>query len=1279
MKKKIPLLFLLLVFSCWQLSAQETILRTVRQAKQELSSQLPTTWTLPKSSESITINWQPRRSSFATEGIQTFAAYVGDDFVGTAAIQRNTISGQITWQGVTYDIYTQNEQLLLKPQADAGHCGNCCRHHHDEKHTSSKISIKNNNTPVELFDDEPQLYSDGVLRYYRLALLVEYNMFVSAFNSDIQRVKQFWANTETTLNEIYLRDLGIQFQVVNNNHLIRKTQEEQLHNPSASSESIIAVSTQNINQVIGEDKYDVGVVITKSGSSSIAGKAALYGAFSKGNKGYALATNNAITIGHEIGHLFGAEHTFTSGGDITMKTEPEAGTSIMSYGHGEKRDFFSLACIWYIKNAHLNSKDYYTTPQRTESIGPNNSDNIPYGILTQNRAPVIDRSKIKKTYRIPKQTEFQFRIPAVDPDGDPLYYAAHQTDIRRRTEVSISHFRSYKPTRNNLIVYQPTYSQDDGSVIPNTASDQYPKSAPIGTYTFWLAAYDALSNEARESSLPHCTRYDMVKTSVEIAEGTPFKFTGISKDGTPLRKGEKRTIKWSVDRNFFPAGSKVRILLSDDLGHNFPYVLEESTDNDGEHEVIIPHIEPKSVKKFGRNLGEPAYYSNSSLVFKIEVIDHIAHAISNNDIRGGGLELTDHRYITFNNIPPHSLTLAAGEAIPAAPTVTAKNKTGKNLNVTMQQENITPNCIKRTWTAVDGASQVYLVQHVYLTQADPQLKFVGDLPADMQVSCLKDIPARQDPQYSSSAGTEVKMHFQQTQIKGDEPCYTVRRIWTLTAPDAKPVSHTQTIIVHDHKAPEFSTKPKHMVVSSPNQIPTQATLTAIDDCDGSVTITPTYTSIWDSQNNREGGRIYQWVAKDRREQEARYEQYIFVDYDGTLVKKNVAELKRELPNKNKKCIARISNLTVTYNDGWKAYLEDNTGGMLVHRLPKTFKAGDRLTDNFELILEVGNGSDKYNRDIFEYRAHEGGVKATAQELPLARITLQELLTHPNNYQYRRVMVEGTTQGDLAFSKGKMTLHETGNSSGTSETLAVKGEFATPVAASRVPLAVIGYYATNSTEGAFLDVVQQQDVWGKLSVSPHKFATYYINAPFTLPTQAPAFAQSSGTLQGGIITAAEADGDLTLDYRFQPGSVVPTETPILLHAEEGVHYYNFTIDTPDPITATNYLRGSHTTQTFTAQNSEKFYHLTDSPTFGFYWQHGTNGNSVVNNAGRCYLALPYHLASSTQGFRLEEGNVTSVQTMPTDSTPASEVYDLSGRRVRHATSGIYISQGKKIIR
>lgn len=109
----------------------------------------------------------------------------------------------------------------------------------------------------------------------------------------------------------------------------------------------------------------------------------------------------------------------------------------------------------------------------------------------------------------------------------------------------------------------------------------------MGSYNFSFYANDA-PPYAQAKAQHRAPLYDVWNTKINIVEGTPFKIT------TPIEKeyvaGSKLKLTWGVDKSFFPdpKKSKVRILMSDDMGETFSHVLVPSTDNDGECEVYLP-------------------------------------------------------------------------------------------------------------------------------------------------------------------------------------------------------------------------------------------------------------------------------------------------------------------------------------------------------------------------------------------------------------------------------------------------------------------------------------------------------------------------------------------------------------------------------------------------------------------------------------------------------------------------------------------------------------------
>ena len=182
---------------------------------------------------------------------------------------------------------------------------------------------------------------------------------------------------------MYLRDLGVRFELVNDERLIIKDESKETFASYRDANYVKDNSTRIINELIGENSYDVGISLayTASLKKGVRGLAYLKGVYQANTKADAVAVLTKEVIAHEIGHLFGGKHTFGSykGSEAydSEKTEYDRGTSVMSYG--SPRDFFSLSSIQRIRE--LLTKVPVKAHDKT--------------FTTQ--APRIDHSKIKKS------------------------------------------------------------------------------------------------------------------------------------------------------------------------------------------------------------------------------------------------------------------------------------------------------------------------------------------------------------------------------------------------------------------------------------------------------------------------------------------------------------------------------------------------------------------------------------------------------------------------------------------------------------------------------------------------------------------------------------------------------------------------------------------------------------------------------------------------------------------------------------------------------------------
>ena len=862
--------------------------------------------------QGIAIEWQERPTSFAKKGIKSFVGYYKGDFVASLSVGKS-VSGSFNYQGTSYEISDSKGQLVFY-KSEQGICGNQDKEPH--KHSAFARPV------LAAEEAQPKIANTQVLRVYRLAMHIPYSTFSRYyFDSKIEKVKTFWADTEAFLNEMYMRDLGVRFEVVNDERLIIKDATKETFASTRNASYVKDNSTIVINNLIGENSYDVGISLVYTSSqkeAGIRGLAYLEGVYQPNTKADAVAVLTKEVIAHEIGHLFGGRHTFGShkgsAAYDSEKTELGSGTSVMSYG--SPRDFFSLSSIERIR-------------KRLTQVPAKAKDKT---FATQ--APHIDRSKLKNHYTIPKDTFFQFYIPATDPDSEQLLYAVNQHDVRNGDETPVTQYAIYKPTTANPVTIKTEYHENSGNVVANSGLAHQ----TTGTFTFWLGVSDAQPQQAAD----YIVQYDLAETKVTVKEGTPFEITTTPKN--KYKGGEKISLQWKVDAAIF-AGTKVRVLLSDDLGKTFKHIVLAETANDGAEEVTLPNI------------------NTSKAVLKVEVIEGVAFALTDYNPKTGGFTIEKDNNLVPEPLTfvvatlPQDLNLSCAKEVPTAvmPTTTGgcasvsyrmeekktavlcdnrftllriftatdgcttlthtqTIKVADNIpptfvgtlpqDITIEEGNVTPtqvvltaadNCVSASvsttqqtvkqngkvskllyiWKAKDacGNQAVYTQTIVFTPKAaTPPLAFVATtLPQDLNLGCAKEVPTAVMPTTTGGcASVSYRMEEKKTAVLCDNR-FTLLRIFTATD-GCTTLTHTQTIKVADNIPPTFvGTLPQDITIEEGNVTPTQVVLTAADNC-GSASVSTTQQTV--KENGKVSKLLYIWKAKDACGNQVVYTQTI---------------------------------------------------------------------------------------------------------------------------------------------------------------------------------------------------------------------------------------------------------------------------------------------------------------------------------------------------------------------------------------------------------------------
>ncbi|MFC2272484.1 MAG: zinc-dependent metalloprotease, partial [Capnocytophaga ochracea] len=861
---KISRLLLLWFFVAGTINAQQKATEVIRLFGTNSLVQ----WNVPIEGKSVSLDWQARPNSLAQEGFRTFVAYHNGNFAGMLSMNKTTLSGEVWHDGRSYFINTENG--ILKVITDKEHftCGTCADGQCSQATTPTSQRLPMQLAPANTTaarrailheealpsDDKKVLYNTNVLRTYRLAMLIDYSFYKKHCYGDMNKVKEFMTKVEAGLNEVCGREIGCQFTLVNDPRLIITTKDKEIYDYPVVREALNR-ATSDFNNLIGEENYDAGIVFSiYSDNRGLAHLGEITGKL----KGGCIANHEFYIILHELGHLLGSAHTFTIGGATASSfTEPDRGNSIMSYINDPNGTYFSLPSIYTIRNRTNLHDAYYSDKARTQLVGLP-QDNIPYGEVSTNRAPVIQRSTLKKEYKLPPNTYFQFNIEATDPDGDPLLYMAHQADFN---QFGKAHFPSNRPTESNHIEFYQPYRKNNNTNEWEKVPYKFTKENETGVFTFWLGVCDGKIGAYKDGK-PHVALYDVYETKVNIVGGTPFKITSVSKSSAgKYKRGKEVTINWSVDKNIFGNDSKVRILFSDDYGKTYRHILADGVPNNGRATVPFP-VQAKGLS-----------YNDHFIegIFKVEVIDHIAYAIFNEKHSHTEMLTSD---ITFKNLPEPVITVKKN-AVPTPPTVTADSYCRRgNINIAFSE---VPHdtYLLRKWVATNACGDKATAQQfIYYEKEAPTktLRFVAPLPEDKHVQCRGDIPAKTE--VKAEGADNIHIDYEEEFREGDRKSYKLTRSWIAYADGALPIRYTQQIFLKDTQKPVLSSYPPSMTVKSDTDVPVRENLTATDNCDGAL-------QVFSSQSNetKDGKKIvrYVWFVEDSAHNGNRYEQVITID------------------------------------------------------------------------------------------------------------------------------------------------------------------------------------------------------------------------------------------------------------------------------------------------------------------------------------------------------------------------------------------------------------------
>ena len=489
-----------------------------------------------------------------------------------------------------------------------------CSKNPDDSWVCNAIVDETMSTSKNLSISKTTSTTDGSLRTYKLALACTsaYSLY---YGNTIAQVLAAMNTTITRVNSVYRRDLSVVFQIVASNDkliYIDGLNKDGASDPydNYDGNGMLAANTASITGLITVGAYDIGHVFSTGGGGIAGTSPCTASTKGKGVTGIVTPQFDPFDIDyvcHEIGHQFGAGHTYYNacfGSKVTDDYEPGSASTIMGYAG---------ICA---PNVQGNSDAYFHARSIEQMTAAISGHSCVTGISTGNTAPVIAALTART---IPKSTPFILTGSATDSNtADLLTYTWEQYDnvdggIQPPTSTNAAGpiFRSVMPT------IDPTRTFPNlAAVISNTTPTWEVLPSVSRTLNFRLTVRD-------NSTLGG--RTDFKTVAITVGAAGPFAVTSPNLGTEIWYVGETKAVTWNVaSTNTTTYSTTVNIKLSTDGGYTYPINLATGVANSGTANITVPN----NIGKLNR--------------IKIEAAANIFFDLSNAnfEIKSGKFEMT---------------------------------------------------------------------------------------------------------------------------------------------------------------------------------------------------------------------------------------------------------------------------------------------------------------------------------------------------------------------------------------------------------------------------------------------------------------------------------------------------------------------------------------------------------------------------------------------------------------------------------------------------------------
>jgi hypothetical protein len=393
--------------------------------------------------------------------------------------------------------------------------------------------------------------------------------------------------TMTRVNGVFEKDFAIRMNLVNNTTIIYTNASTDPYGATDANYNNELQSALTAN--VGEGNYDVGHLLSATGGVLGNGNAGCIGCVCVNNeKGSGFTTRSQPVgdafdidfVAHELGHQFGANHSFSHGGENNaVNFEVGSGSTIMGYAGITAYD------------VQPNSDDHFHAGNIAQVQANMATKTCPSVINITHSAPVVNAGS---DYTIPKSTPFVLKGAATDAGGGSLTYCWEQYDDATTGQLGASSGAAVTKTAGpNWKSYSPTSATDRyfprlSSVIANQQTTQGAEiaiealSSVARILNFRLTVRDNVAGGGQ-------TNFDNTVVTVNATAG-PFVVNSPN-TAVSYARGSSQTVTWAVAGTTANGVNcaNVDILLSTDGGNTYPITLLAGTPNDGTQAITIPN------------------------------------------------------------------------------------------------------------------------------------------------------------------------------------------------------------------------------------------------------------------------------------------------------------------------------------------------------------------------------------------------------------------------------------------------------------------------------------------------------------------------------------------------------------------------------------------------------------------------------------------------------------------------------------------------------------------